>query len=202
MTDAATPVPAETRSVTRGLPKFLAAMVAKDHPLVLDLGPVVGANVTFFGEHVGCRTRVENLTADIDAHAREGTLDRLPAFLGRRFDQDAGHVDGILCWDILDYLDRPSAHALAGALTRLLAPDGRLLGFFSTTDAADAGYTKYIVEDASTLRHRPYPALVRRHRGFLTGDIIKLFTGLQVTDSFLMKNSVREMLFRNAARRV
>jgi len=30
----------------------------------------------------------------------------------------------------------------------------------------------------------------------LNGDIIKLFKDLRVTDSFLMKSKVREMLFR------
>jgi hypothetical protein len=35
----------------------------------------------------------------------------------------------------------------------------------------------------------------------LNGDIIKLFKDLRVTDSFLMKSQVREMLFRKPAPR-
>ena len=35
-----------------------------------------------------------------------------------------------------------------------------------------------------------------RQRNLLNGDIIKLFKDLRVTDSFLMKTKLREMLFR------
>ena len=192
----------EATYATKALQKLLAALATKPDPLVVDLGPVVGSNITFFGEQMGCRIRVEDLAADIDAHVRDGTVDLLPAFFSRRFTQAPESVDGIICWDLLDYLARPAAQALGAALSKLLKPDGRLLGFFSTTDTGDSSYTKYIVVDASTLRCRPYPARLRRQRGLFTGDIIKLFTDLRVTDSFLMKANVREMLFRKPARRV
>jgi hypothetical protein len=83
----------------------------------------------------------------------------------------------------------------------LLKPDGCLLGFFSTAESRDALYTKYVVVDESTLRYRTYPATRPRQRSLLNGDIIKLFKDLRVTDSFLMKSKVREMLFRKPAQR-
>jgi hypothetical protein len=181
---------------TKALQKFLGCLNGSDNPLLLDLGPVVGTNVTFFGEHLGCRIRVEDIAADIDRHVKTGTMDQLPAFFAGRFTQAAGSVDGVLCWDILDYLDRPSAQALATALCRLLKPEGCLLGLFSTADAGEQVYTKYVVVDEATLRYRTYPALRPRQRSLLNGDIIKLFKDLRVTDSFLMKSKLREMLFR------
>ena len=39
-------------------------------PVLLDLGPVVGANVAFFGEQLGCKIFIEDLFADIDRHTR------------------------------------------------------------------------------------------------------------------------------------
>jgi hypothetical protein len=105
-------------------------------------------------------------------------------------------VDGILCWDVLDYLDRNAALALATALTHLLRTDGALLGFFSTTESRQSVYTKYVVVDPQHLRYRSYPASRPRQRALLTGDIIRMFKGLRVSDSFLMKSNVREMLFR------
>ena len=181
---------------TKALHKFLASLQSNEGPLLLDLGPVVGSNVTFFGEQLGCRLRVEDVAKDIDRHVKDGTLDQLPAFFSKRFTQAPGTVDGILCWDVLDYLDRPAAQALATALSSLLRPDGCLLGFFSTADSREAVYTKYVVVDESTLRYRTYPASRPRQRSLLNGDIIKLFKDLRVTDSFLMKSKVREMLFR------
>ena len=75
-----------------------------------------------------------------------------------------------------------------------------MLGFFSTANANDAVYTKYVVVDHSTLKYRTYPALRGRQRALLNGDIIKLFKDLRVTDSFLMKSQMREMLFRKPNR--
>ncbi len=186
---------------TKALQKFLTCLNGASNPLILDLGPVVGSNVTFFGEQLGCRIRVEDVAADIDRHVKEGRLEQLPAFFASRFTQDAGSVDGILCWDILDYLDRPAAQELATALCRLLKADGCLLGLFSTAETSDQVYTKYVVVDESTLRYRTYPALRPRQRSLLNGDIIKLFKDLRVSDSFLMKSKLREMLFRKPAPR-
>lgn len=192
---------AEASYPTKALHKFLASLQASDGPLLIDLGPVVGSNVTFFGEQLGCRLRVEDVAKDIDAHVKAGTTDRLPEFFVKRFKEAPGTVDGILCWDTLDYLDRPAAQALATALSALLKPDGCLLGFFSTAEQVDPVYTKYVVVDESTLRYRTYPATRPRQRSLLNGDIIKLFKDLRVTDSFLMKSKVREMLFRKPAPR-
>lgn len=190
---------AEPAYPTKALAKLLKLLQACDAPALIDLGPVVGTNVTFFGEHLGCRIRVEDVASDIDRHVKAGTLAELPKFLASRFPQAAESVDGILCWDVLDFLDRPAAQALAGSLTRLLRPEGALLGFFSTAEGRSQVYTKYVVVDEKNLRYRTYPGLRARQRSLLNRDIIKLFDGLRVTDSFLMKNNVREILFRKPA---
>ncbi|MGQ0735312.1 MAG: hypothetical protein ACT4QD_16880 [Acidobacteriota bacterium] len=184
---------------TKALAKFLKPLASCDSPVLIDLGPVVGSNVSYFGERLACRIRVEDLPADVDRHVREGRLAELPAQFRARFPQPAESVDGILCWDVLDFLDRPAAQALAGALTRLLRPDGVLLGFFSTVDTRVASYTKYVVVTDTMLKYRHYPAARARQRSLLNRDIIKLFEGLRVTDSFLMKNNLREILFRKPA---
>ena len=89
-------------------------LTARELPVLLDLGPVVGSNVSFFGEQLGCKIFVEDIFADLDRHVREGKLDQLPEFLRKRFPQADGEVDGILCWDLIDYLDRPAAQQLEG----------------------------------------------------------------------------------------
>src|SRR5439155_13313883 len=101
---------------------------------------------------LGCKIFVEDIFADLDRHVRGGTLDALPAFLAKRFPQAAGEVDGILCWDLIDYLDRAAAQALAQELTRVLRPDGALLGFFGTAQPREARYTKFIIVDEVNLK--------------------------------------------------
>ena len=184
---------------TKALRKFLSCLTSRESPVLVDLGPVVGSNVSFFGEQLGCKIFVEDLFADLDRHVRAGTLEALPAFFKKRFPQEAGSVDGILCWDLIDYLDRAAAQELAGELTRVLRPDGALLGFFGTAQTREARYTKFIIADEVNLKHRSYEAARGRQAILLNRDIIKLFAGLRVSDSFLLQNNLREILFRKPA---
>jgi hypothetical protein len=184
---------------TKALKKFLATVTARETPVLIDLGPVVGSNVSFFGEQLGCKIFVEDLFADVDRHVRDATLEALPAFLKTRFSQEDATVDGILCWDIMDYLDRPAAQELSTQLTRVLRPDGALLGFFGTAAPRDTRYTKFIIVDDVNLRYRSYAASRGRQATLLNRDILRLFSGLRVSDSFLLQNNLREVLFRKPA---
>jgi hypothetical protein len=188
-------------SPTKVLTKLLAALRAREQPVLLDLGPVVGQNVTFFGEQLGCKIFVEDIFADIDRHVRAGTLAELPQRFAARFPQPEGSVDGILCWDVFDYLDKPAAAALAGQLSRLLRPDGVALAFFSTAapNPNKCAYTKFIVADDQTLRLREYPSARSKQPPLLNRDIIRMFEPARVTEQFLLKSNVREMLFRKPA---
>ena len=124
---------------------------------------------------------------------RERKLDRLPDFLKGRFPQAAGSVDGVLCWDLMDYLEKPSAQAIAIELTRVLRPEGALLGFFGTAQPQGARLRNTSSWMRSTLKHRSYPAARRRQAILLNRDIIRLFGGLRVSDSFLLQIHLREI---------
>ena len=184
---------------TKALRKFLSALTARESPVLLDLGPVVGSNVSFFGEQLGCKIFVEDIYADIDRHVRGNKLDELPAFLKKRFPQESGTADGILAWDVIDYLDKASAAEVAGQLMRVLRPEGALLGFFGTAQPREPYYTKFIIVDEQNLKYRSYPASRGRQAALLNRDIIRLFSGLRVSDSFLLQNNLREILFRKPA---
>ena len=181
---------------TKAFSKFLTLLTSRRSPVLLDLGPVVGGNVTYFGEQLGCKIFVEDVYADLDRHVRDRTIEALPAFLKARFLQADASVDGILCWDLIDYLDRHAAQALADELTRVLRPEGALLGFFGTAQPRDMRYTKYVIVDGLRLKHRSYASARGRQTILLNRDIIRLFAGLRVSDSFLLKNKNREILFR------
>lgn len=188
---------------TKALRKFLSTLQSREAPVLLDLGPVIGSNVTFFGETLGCKVFIEDLYADLERHLRSGTTADLPAFFARRFSQPPGSVDGILAWDLIDYLDLPAAQSLATQLMRLMRIDAALLGFFATTaprvEAQPPAYTKFVVVDEHTLRHRPAPASRGRQRVLQNRDIIRLFEGLRVSDSFLLQTNMREIVFRKPA---
>jgi hypothetical protein len=75
---------------TKALAKFLTNLNARSQRLLVDLGPVVGTNVAFFGEELGCKIHVEDVFKDIDRHVTEDKMDALPSFLAKRFSQEDG----------------------------------------------------------------------------------------------------------------
>lgn len=184
---------------TKAFRKFLPCFNGREAPVLLDLGPTVGGNISFFGEQLGCKIFIEDLFADLDRHVQAGTTERFTEMLRHRFPQQSGSVDGIICWDIIDYLDRPAAQVLAEELARVLRPDGALLAFFATVQTNDPRYTKYVIADEENLRRRSYPAARCRQTILMNRDIIRLFPTLRVSDSFLLQNNLREILFRKPA---
>ena len=93
---------------TKALRKFLG---------VPDVARVAGARSTsarssaatssFFGEQLGCKIFVEDIFADLDRHVRDRHARRAcRRSSSSAFRQARRSVDGILCWDLIDYLDR------------------------------------------------------------------------------------------------
>jgi len=188
-------VPASERS-TKVLPRFLAALTPVDSPVLLNLGPVVGQNIAFFGERLGCKIFVEDIAADLAASPPP--VSEVKAFLEKRLPHTHGTIDGILCWDLFDLLDRATSQALAGHLARLVKPGGVLYAFFGATAAPITQLTRYIVAgpDSFELRLSPAPAPPKPRNVLVTRDINKMFEGLVVTESVLLKSNTRETLFR------
>ena len=182
--------------VSKGLPKFLAALIQQPSPVLLDFGPVIGTNVEHFGDRLGCKLFIEDLLADIERHTKAGTLDQLPASFDKRFRHADASVDGILCWDVFDFLDKNAAAALAKQIVRMLKPGGIVMSFFCSSAVENASFTKYEIVDDTSLRHRHHAGTGGNKRVLQNRDIIRMFEGLNVLDSFLLKTNTREMLLR------
>ena len=99
-------------------------------------------------------------------------------------------------FDLIPYADM---NRILDEFTRVLKPEGALLAFFGTSQPRDAHYTRYIIVDDVNLKHRPYPATRGRLATLANRDIIRLFERLRVSDSFLLQNNLREILFRKPA---
>ena len=182
---------------TKALRKFLATLTSRESPVLMDLGPVVGSNVTFFGERLGCKIILEDLFADLDRYPKNSETP-FAEHLKTRLKHQDGSVDGILCWNFFDFLDLRSAQALAVALTKLLRTDGALLGFFTTVGAADTRFSK-TSSWRRRVKQKPYSPGGKKQTSFQNRDIIRMFSGLKVSESFLLKTNIREFLFRKPA---
>ena len=183
---------------TCGLGRFLQYLGKTEYPTILDLGPAVGDNVTFLTEELGCKLIIEDLFADIERAARE--VQQAPvqqvAVLNGRLDHAPDSADGVLCWDLFDYLDRPAAESVARQIVRVLKPGGTLFGLFGDGDSGADYYTKYAIVDRERLEHRTYAATRGKRQAWGSRDVEKLFDGLTIGETYLLKSRIREMLFR------
>jgi hypothetical protein len=203
-TPSAAPLPAvaaassDTVATSRVFPHLLSALAHHPAPVLLDLGPVVGSNVTFFGERLACKIHVGDLFAEVERAAVSGGQATLAQAMLARLTQPDESVDGILCWDLFDFLDRRTGQLLAQRLAQLVSKGGVLHGFFGTTPMELRHYSRYVIEAADTLRARIVPATPAARTVRLTGEIIKMFEGLVVVESVLLKSKTSETLFRRA----
>jgi hypothetical protein len=195
--DAPAPKGSDPVIVSKALPKFVAALSQKPSPVLLDFGPVIGSNVAYFGEQLGCKLVIEDLAVELDRHTKADTREQLPEALVTHFPKDDQSVDGILCWDLIDFLERPAATAIAREIVRVLKPGGAVMGFFCTSPAEKAPFMKFeILHEQSSLRHRHHPGTGGQKFVLQNRDIIRMFDGLFVSDSFLLKSNTREILLR------
>jgi hypothetical protein len=198
--EAPAPKGPETVVPSKALPKFIGALSHQEAPVLVDFGPVIGTNVAFFGEQLGCKLFIEDLAAEIDRHTRAGTRDTMVESLVKRFAQADASVDGVLCWDIFDFLEPAAAKALAQQVVRVVRPGGAVMGFFCTKTVERSPFTKFeIVEASQALRHRHHPGSGGQKFVLQNRDIIKMFDGLYVSESFLLKSNTREILLRKRA---
>jgi len=193
---AAPSAPADAIVTTKVFQHFLTAVGHQPSPTLLDLGAVVGSNVSFFGERFACKLHVEDLYSDIEAHAQRGERAAMAKFLATRLTQAPDSIDGVLCWDVFDFLDRAAGLVLAARLAGMVRKGGALYASFGTTAVELKHYTKTVVVAEDTLKYRVSPATLTPRTVLLTRDIIKMFDGLIVAEQVLLKSSTRETLFR------
>jgi hypothetical protein len=177
-------------------PKLVTLLARVPAPLLLDLGPPSGPNVEFLGDRLGCKLFVDDIWADVDRHTRAGTLDELTASFASRFRHQEGSLDGVLCWNCFDALEKGAARALGKQIARLVRPGGVVMALVRTAGTALSD-RKYEIVDERHLRVRRLTAGNGSRRQPLPNrEIGRLFDGLRLSESFLLKSNIREILLR------
>jgi len=181
--------------LSRALPVFFESMRTRHSPVLLDLGPVVGENVSLLGDLLGCKVHIENVFGDMARPAGDRPAEAAWPAVPARFDHPSGSIDGVLCWDVLDYLSPEAARALVAELARILKPGGIGMAIFSTIRSEVQRYRKYVMVDEHHLCHRTYAARQGPHRLWSSRDVQLVFSHLELDESFLLTHRQRETLF-------
>ena len=191
-----TPESAGAVHPSKTLRPFLLAMAETPTPVIVDLGPVIGSNVSFLGSRLACKLYPEDLYPDLDQPFSRGEGDGLASMLAVKLGQRPGSVDGILAWDVFDYVGRGEAAALARRLASLLRPGGLMMALFTTEPRHEVASRRYVIVDADHLRHRPAPGARWARKVWPLRDIEVLLAPLEVHQSHLLTHHQREMLLR------
>lgn len=176
---------------------FLSEVRGCPAPVVVDLGPAIGSNVTFLGEEIACKLFIDDLLAHVPE--RPPGADGDENAWAPRLPHPDGSVDGILCWDVLDFLAPPARAALGVEMVRVLRPGGVVLMCHRVDMAARPERLVYEItgpdrlcvrrgHDAAALLERPL-----KHR-----ELLLMFSGLTEVKAVLLKSRMREVLFRKA----
>ncbi len=185
--------PAKVRSACL-LANFVDALRKRPEPIVVELGPATEGNVAFLGEHVACRIFVEDLLGKLPQGDAEHDVVPPPLEYANE------SVDGILCWDIFDYLSPSAGQDLADDLARILRPGGALLLYHRTESMSDPRRVKYEIVDEESLRWRVCnDAAPRPYRVLQSREVAKMFRSLNIDGAIRLKSQMREVMFRKSS---
>ena len=187
---------------SRGLEEFFRHIRDTSGLTILDLGPATQANINFI-TNLGHRIYTADFLQVLgDAFGLENTVDQsnpgqIEYFLKQALDYPEGHFDGVLIWDVLEYLSPPLLAAVIERLNQIVRPNSYMLAFFHSDDKQDAvPYYTFRVQGVSMLQvatqGRRRPAQLFNNR-----SLEKLFGKFQSVKFFLTKERLREIIVKS-----
>lgn len=200
---ATSAVPASAHPVfpTSILKEFVESITRKEHPVVLDIGPVIGSNVEFFFS-AGIKMHMEDfLAAYLKPEywtAIEGQIvlaeDR---FLLENFNYPPGYFDGLICWDLLNFMEPRFAKLFVERITAATKSGGLVMALFHSVKPKEvSSLCKYRLVSEGKLEYIPLDVSLEVKRIYQTRDINQLFNGFQSLKFCLLKHNILEVLLK------
>ena len=189
-----------TRS-SRGLEEFFGHIHGLSGLTLLDLGGATQQNVSFITD-LGHRLYSENFLQILkETSGAEGMADQsnpglIDYFLRQALDYPEAHFDGVLIWDVLEYLAPALLAAVVERLHKVVRPGAYMLAFFHADDKLEAvpNYA-FRIQDVKNLQllqqgtRRPMQLFNNR-------SLERLFTRSDSVKFFLTKDRLREVVVR------
>lgn len=195
--------------VSNGLKEFLWLYSEAKNPRILDLGNVSQSTLNFFIAR-GFRVSTEDLLRSWKEFltAEEENLRRAPpgqegekisqVMLAEKFLETSvvypeESFDGVLSWDLLDYLDSELLRRLMDRLYAVLRPGGAVLAMFHSR--TPERYHRYRILDMQSVELVPAATLAVHTRVFQNREMLDLFGKFRSSKTFVGRDQLREALF-------
>ena len=185
-----------------GLDQFFYALRDLPGLSILDLGGASQQNVMYI-TGLGHRLHSEDIVRALDAcfgdgdfYANQQVEERVERFCSQCLGFDEGQLDGVLAWDVLEYLSPHLLTQMLEQIHRILRPGGALLAFFHTDEkAATTPCYSYRIGDTRQLqlteRGQRKPA-----QHFHNRSLERIFQHFGSVKFFLTRDNLREVLVR------
>lgn len=186
---------------SRGLEEFFTYIRDQSGLRILDLGGATQKNVTFITD-LGHRLYSEDFLQILnDTFGADGTTDqsnpgRIEYFLKQTLDYQESQFDGVLVWDVLEYLAPALLTAVVERLQHVVRPKSYMLAFFHAEDKLDAvPFYTFRIGGANALEVAQHgvrqPAQLFNNR-----SLEKLFGRFESVKFFLTRERLREVIIK------
>jgi 2-polyprenyl-3-methyl-5-hydroxy-6-metoxy-1,4-benzoquinol methylase len=186
---------------SRGLEEFFSYIRDQSGLTILDLGGATQQNINFI-TNLGHRLYSENFlqileeTFGVNETANQSNPGRIDYFLRQTLDYPEGQFDGVLIWDVLEYLSPALLAAVVERLHKVVRPRSYMLAFFHSDDKLESVpmYT-FRIEEKNVLQVAQQGAR-RPAQLFNNRSLEKLFGGFESVKFFLTRERLRELIVK------
>lgn len=186
---------------SHGLEQFFAYIKDYSGLSILDLGETNQANINFITS-LGHKLYSENFLRSLDAsfngeaEAGQSHPAEIENFLRQNLDYGEAQLDGVLVWDVLQYMAPPLLAATLNRLYHIVKPGSYLLAIFNAQERLTPRpvYTFKIHDDATLLladRGLRPPVQTFNNR-----TLEKLFQRFDSLKFFLTREQLREVIVK------
>jgi 2-polyprenyl-3-methyl-5-hydroxy-6-metoxy-1,4-benzoquinol methylase len=186
---------------SRGLEEFFNYIRGQSGLTILDLGGATQQNVSFI-TNLGHRLYSEdflqilNETFGMDDTVDQSNAGRIEYFLRQALEYPDEHFDGVLIWDVLEYMELPLLTAVVERLHKIVRPKSYMLSFFHSDDKLQAvPFYTFRIQDVNLL-HVSQQGMHRPVQLFNNRSLEKLFGKFDSVKFFLTKERLREVIVK------
>jgi len=186
---------------SRGLQEFFSYIRGQSGLTILDLGGATQQNVNFI-TNLGHRLysedflRILNDTFGTDDTVDQSNPGRIEYFLRQALDYPEAHFDGVLVWDVFEYLEPTLLNAVVERMQKIVRPKSYMLAFFHSDDKLTAvPFYNFRIQEVNVLQvgqqGRRRPAQLFNNR-----SLEKLFGQFESVKLFLTREQLREVIIK------
>jgi len=186
---------------SRGLEEFFTYIRGRCGLRILDMGGATQKNVTFITD-LGHKMYSEDFLQILnDTFGADGTTEqsnpgRIEYFLKQTLNYQEGEFDGVLVWDVLEYLSPALLTAVVERLQHVVRPKSYMLAFFHAEDKVDAvPFYTFRIGAANAIEVAQHgvrqPAQLFNNR-----SLEKLFGRFESVKFFLTRERLREVIIK------